>query len=613
MKLAADTMIDGRYRVIDRIGSGGMADVFSAEDTHLGRTVALKILHSRFAEDREFVERFRREASSAAGLQHPNVVGVYDRGRYEDTYYIAMEHLEGRTLKEVIEAGEVDIERALAFIREILAAARFAHKRGVIHRDLKPQNVIVDPDGRAKVTDFGIARAGASDMTQTGSVLGTAHYLSPEQAQGLEVTAASDLYSVGVILYEALTGQLPFEGDSAVAIALKQVSENPSPPSELNPQVPPQLDAVVMRALAKDPERRFQSADEMLSELDAVAAGQPIGQHTAAWEEGLQPVEERESRWPRRRWILLGAVLLLLGVLAVAVVSLLTGPDDVRVPSVVGLQVSEATDRLQDRGLEVEVRTIDSNREQGIVLEQDPIPGSTRQEDSEVTLTVSRGPPSVEVPSVRGLSQRQAIARLEDAGFEDVEVERRFDDEVASGRAIGTDPERGEEILRTSQVTLFVSRGVEMVSVPGVVGLSQSAAEAEVRNARLVPRVTESEDEARAGEVISQDPSSGERLEPGSTVTLVVSTGPSEAEVPDVVGRSRGLATEILSREGFSVTVRPRTVRDRREDMIVLEQSPSGGSTRSEGATVIIVVGSFEAPEGRSPAPDRLPPPEVID
>ncbi|HEY8638129.1 MAG TPA: protein kinase, partial [Solirubrobacteraceae bacterium] len=259
-----DTIIDARYRVLDRLGSGGMADVYGAEDMQLGRRVALKLLYRRFAEDQEFVERFRREASSAAALQHPNVVAVYDRGEWDGTSYISMEYLEGRTLKQVI-TGDAPLDpiRAIDLAVQVLRAARFAHKRGVIHRDLKPHNVIVDPEGRAKVTDFGIARAGASDMTQTGSIMGTAQYLSPEQAQGLAVTPGSDLYSVGIVLYEMLTGRVPFDGESAVTIALKQVSEMPVPPGQLNPAIGQELDAIVMKALAKEPGERYASAAEM--------------------------------------------------------------------------------------------------------------------------------------------------------------------------------------------------------------------------------------------------------------------------------------------------------------------------------------------------------------
>ena len=275
--IAKDTVVDERYRVLHRIGSGGMADVYCAEDLQLGRRVALKLLYRRFAEDEEFVERFRREASSAGGLQHPNVVAVYDRGEFDDTYYIAMEFLEGRSLKQVVrQDGALEPDRAIDLVVQILKAARFAHRRGIVHRDIKPHNVIVDDEGRAKVTDFGIARAGASDMTETGSIMGTAQYLSPEQAQGHPVDARSDLYSVGVVLYELLTGRVPFDAESAVTIALKQVSEEPVPPSEYNAAVSDQLEDVVMRALQKDPAYRFADAEEFIVALEqarGIAAG----------------------------------------------------------------------------------------------------------------------------------------------------------------------------------------------------------------------------------------------------------------------------------------------------------------------------------------------------
>src|ERR1039457_576613 len=261
----AGTVIDGRYRVAARLGSGGMADVYLAHDTLLGRQVALKLLHHRFAEDQEFVERFRREASSAAGLSHPNVVAVFDRGEWNGTYYIAMEYLPGRSLKAVVrEHGPLSPPDAIDIVVQILLAVRFAHRRGIIHRDIKPHNVILDEEGRAKVTDFGIARAGASDMTLTGSIMGTAQYLSPEQAPGHTVSGRSDLYAVGIILYELLTGTVPFDGETAVAIAFKQVSAEPRPPSESQPGVPAALDAVVLRALAKDPARRFADAEEFI-------------------------------------------------------------------------------------------------------------------------------------------------------------------------------------------------------------------------------------------------------------------------------------------------------------------------------------------------------------
>ena len=293
------SVVDGRYTVLERIGSGGMADVWLADDSHLQRQVALKVLHARFAQDNEFVERFRREAEAAAGLQHPNIVAVFDRGEFDGTYYIAMQYLEGRTLKQLIDAG-LTPEQAAGLIRQVLEGARFAHRHGVVHRDLKPQNVIVDAEGKATVTDFGIAQAGVSEITQAGSVMGTPHYLSPEQAQGFEVTAVSDLYSIGVMLYEALTRRVPFEADSAVAIAMKQVSQAPQRPSSINPQVSPALDAVVMRALEKEPGQRFQSADAFIAAIDA-ALKDPGGgaENTAAFAPLPRSSPCRRSRSPR--------------------------------------------------------------------------------------------------------------------------------------------------------------------------------------------------------------------------------------------------------------------------------------------------------------------------
>src|SRR2546425_2298735 len=267
--------------VVRKLGTGGMANVYLAEDQELGRRVAIKMLDERHAGDEQFVERFRREAKNAAGLSHPNIVSIYDRGEAQGTYYIAMEYLDGTTLKElIVTRGQTPIAVAIDYTRQILAAVGFAHRHGIVHRDIKPHNVIVATDGRVKVTDFGIARSGASQMTETGSIIGTAQYLSPEQARGAPVDPRSDLYSLGIVLYEMLTGKVPFTGDAPVEIAMKHLSAIPEPPSKIRPGVPHDLDAVVMRALAKEPEQRYGSAEEMDADLARVARGVAVAPKT---------------------------------------------------------------------------------------------------------------------------------------------------------------------------------------------------------------------------------------------------------------------------------------------------------------------------------------------
>src|ERR671936_419809 len=277
-----DTLFHGRYKILRKLGAGGMANVYLAEDQELGRRVAIKILNERHANDDQFVERFRREAQNAAALAHPNIVSIYDRGEAEGTYYIAMEYLEGRSVKELIlSRGPAPPRVAIDYARQILGALRFAHRNGIVHRDIKPHNVLVDGEGRVKVTDFGIARAGASQMTEAGSIVGTAQYLSPEQAKGTPVDQRSDIYSLGIVLYELLTGEVPFKGDTPVEIAMRHLSTVPEPPSAKRPEVPHDLDLVVMRALAKDPGDRYTSAEEMDADLERVARGLSVSAVTA--------------------------------------------------------------------------------------------------------------------------------------------------------------------------------------------------------------------------------------------------------------------------------------------------------------------------------------------
>ena len=610
--------VDGRYRILSRIGSGGMADVWLADDTHLQRRVALKVLHNRFAQDREFVERFRREAEAAAGLQHPNVVGVFDRGDVGGTYYIAMEYLDGHSLKELIDAG-LTPDEAVHLVRQILEAARFAHRNGIVHRDFKPQNVIVNSDGNATVTDFGIARAGVSEITQTGSVMGTAAYLSPEQAQGLEVTAASDLYSIGVILYEALTGRVPFEAESAVAVALKQVSQVPQRPSALNPEVSPALDAVVMRALEKDPARRYQDADAFIAALEAAgrdpggsaggtAAFAPLPPVVAPVEEPVEEEIEEEGRRRNRRWLLLLAAIVL-GVLAALALTRDTTTD---VPKVTGEQLPVAIDLLREEGFGIaEIRRVRRDAPNNQVLEQDPGAGDQSLDCSflsffcdkpDVSLTVSAGPGNAIVPSTAGLDREAAVRALEERGF-GAEVVTAFSSRVPEGLVIFSDPSGGTSARRGSAVQLTVSSGPRLFRVPALIDLARSAAVARIRERGFEPQVTEEESKLPAGRVISQSPGPGSRLPAGSTVSIVVSSGLPTVRVPGLVGLPRPDAVAALRDRGLTPVVEEKEIADEGRDGLVVQQSPSGGTELEEGDSVTIVVGKFVAPPPAEPVP----------
>jgi eukaryotic-like serine/threonine-protein kinase len=599
-----DTVVDERYRLDRKIGSGGMADVWLADDTELDRKVAIKILHDKYAQDSEFVQRFQREAQAAAGLQHPNVVGVFDRGAFDGTYFIAMEYVDGPSLKDLVKGG-MSPKDAIDFTRQILNAARFAHRKGIVHRDLKPQNVLIDDEGRARVADFGIARAGeSSDITATGSVMGTAQYISPEQAQGKETTPRSDIYSIGVVLYEMLTGRVPFEGDSAVAVALKQVSEAPRRPSAINPNVPPALDAVVMRALAKDPEARFKDADAFLKALDAAekAPDTPRAQDTAAYaavtpegETDVPGEEVVEEEWVvadrRRRWRWIALALLAAGVAALVAFAL-TRPSHVAVPDVIGKDQDAATEILHAQGFEVGIKAVPSAAPRNQVVEQDPIPttrgGGKAEEGSTVTLSVSSGPAIVAVPDVAGLSLADATTRLEKAGFK-VTTRDQFSNTVPKGRAIGTEPAAGTQLSTSQVITILVSRGTNQVEVPDVVGLDDQAALAALQSAGLSGVLVQRDSTEPEGQVVSQSPAAGNLVARGSQVTVFASTG--AITVPDVVGQARKAAVTALKKAGFTVAVAEEPTDDPTEVGRVISEFPPGGSRGRRGDTVTISVG----------------------
>jgi beta-lactam-binding protein with PASTA domain len=601
----AGTIIDGRYRVSARIGSGGMADVYLAEDMLLGRQMAVKLLHHRFAEDQEFVERFRREASSAAGLSHPNVVAVFDRGEWDGTYYIAMEYLPGRSLKAVVrEHGPLSPQDATDIVVQILLAARFAHKRGIIHRDIKPHNVILDEEGRAKVTDFGIARAGASDMTLTGSIMGTAQYLSPEQAQGHAVTEASDLYAVGVVLYELLTGSVPFEGESPVTVALKQVSVEPRPPSERNSEVSPALDAVVLKALAKDPAVRFSGADEFIAALQQAREGiAPAPTMNGAPPAALlvPPVarseEDHSSDRSRRRkrfvWIAVGVAVLAAAVAAVLLLTASPKAGRVTVPEVTGETQAAAVTTLKRAGLEPAVSlSANAHVPSGLVIGTTPPRGTIVSKGSHVSVFVSSGPGTLPLPNVEGKTSAEALKILRAKGFQP-STQSQSSETVDKGLVISTNPSADAVAQVGAPVSVLVSSGPQEVSVPNVAGETQAAATSTLAAAGLKVSTTKREvSEPAPGTVISQSPAAGSELKVGGQVTIVVAQALSQIAVPSVLGQSEVQAVATLASAGFTSSTVTRTVSEPSKVGTVVQQSPAAGHKLKKGAVVTIAVGA---------------------
>ena len=622
------TIFDGRYRILRRIGSGGMADVYLAEDQELGRNVAIKILNDRHAGDEQFVERFRREAKNAAGLSHPNIVSIYDRGEAEGTYYIAMEHIDGRSVKELILArGPAPIHIAIEYARQILSALRFAHRRGLVHRDIKPHNVLDDGDGRLKVTDFGIARVGASQMTEAGSIVGTAQYLSPEQARGAPVDARSDLYSLGIVLYELLTGKVPFTGDSPVEIAMKHLNELPKPPSALRPEVPRDLDLVVLRALAKDPDARYASAEEMDADLARIEQGLSVSSRTAEAETRIMTAPTNvvrptaltrqrvaypppspppvyydvEEPPPRRRsfWPWLVALLLVAGAIVAGayvydqIQDELDESRPVVVPFVEGMRRLLAETRIRDAGLTPVTRgEFSDDVAVGVVISQNPEAGDRIDRGNRVTLVHSLGRRQVEVPDVRGQRATDAVRALTEAGLEANVQEINSDREVNTVTA--QDPPPGRKVPTGTRVRINVSQGPKPLQVPSVLGQPFEDAQSTLQAQGFAVSRRDVDSNQPAGIVVAQDPEGGSFAPRDSAVTLSVSKGPSTTTVPSVEGIDRAAAVSALEGSGFEVRIEEEPVDDPSFDNIVLAQDPAGESQAEPGSTVTIVVGVFE-------------------
>jgi beta-lactam-binding protein with PASTA domain/tRNA A-37 threonylcarbamoyl transferase component Bud32 len=531
--------------------------VYLGRDTELDRQVAVKILATQFAADPSFVQRFRREAQMAAKLNHPKVVGVNDTGSEEETHYIVMEYVEGRTLEEFLSTGRrLSPIKSVELVESVCRALTYAHRQGIVHRDIKPGNIMVTREGEVKVMDFGIARltTSAETIAQTAAVLGTAAYLSPEQAQGKVVDARTDIYSTGCVLYECLTGRPPFTGDSPVAVAYKHVQETPELPSLANSEVTASLDAVTMRAMAKNPDNRYQTAEEFRADLERLRTGQevsatPIMPAAATTQViGRQPSEptsvlpllEEEER--KKGWVpalIVLAILAILGGLGYLVWNSLqnSATEQVRVPSVIGFTEAAAESALQNTGLDVGKVTREVSEEApGSVIRQDPAAQDLVEEGTRVDLVVARGPREVEVPSVEGLSESEAVDLLEgeELGF-NVTTQDETNDLVEAGDAIRTEPEAGSSVEKGSDVTLFVSSGSPtpaVVTVPDVVCQSIGGAKNQIQDAGLEPVQSDEErppnpDCPNGNKVVEQDPAAGSQATEGDSVTFFLPSSAS--------------------------------------------------------------------------------------
>jgi serine/threonine-protein kinase len=634
-------LLGDRYELGEVLGRGGMAEVRRGRDLRLGRIVAIKMLRVDHATDSTFQARFRREAQSAASLNHRNIVAVYDTGEdHLDGHripYIVMEYVEGRTLREMLrEQARFTPERTIEVSASILDALEYSHRSGIVHRDIKPGNVMITTAGEVKVMDFGIARSLAETgaaLTQTAAVVGTAQYISPEQARGESADARSDLYATGCVMYELLTGRPPFVGESLVSVAVSHVREMVTPPSALDPSIPRDLDAIVLKALAKDRLDRYQSAYEMRGDLERAAAGLPVAAAadataatqfigggyadtmydpaaTATYDDVVDDYpEEEEPEKKGMSWgALIGAALAILLVAGLIGFLMFNNDDEtpqlVRVPELVGMTEQDAQAWATENNVQtftIENREVSDEEQVGIVLEQNPAPLTDIDPATDpVTVIVGISPDTVEVPDVEGMTVEDAESALEEADLRvGPQTSQTVDDEDLVGRVLSTNPAIGTAVAPDTEVSLTVGAAPESVTIPDVVGQPRDEARDTLRDLGLEVEATEeSSSEVEEGRVIRTDPRGGSSVEPGSTVTIVVSTGVDLVEVPSVVGFNEDQARNLLEQEAYGFEVNTRTEETCDEDAdLVYGQEPPPGEEVPRGSTVTILIAE-EPPQG---------------
>ncbi|RJO77287.1 Stk1 family PASTA domain-containing Ser/Thr kinase [Nocardia panacis] len=622
--------LSSRYELGEIIGFGGMSEVHRARDLRLSRDVAIKVLRADLARDPTFYLRFKREAQNAAALNHPAIVAVYDTGEAEvdggPLPYIVMEYVDGETLRDIVRGkGPLPPRRAMEVVADVCAALDFSHKAGIVHRDMKPANIMINRAGAVKVMDFGIARAihdSSSPMTQTAAVIGTAQYLSPEQARGETVDARSDVYSVGCVLFEILTGEPPFTGDSPIAVAYQHVREDPRLPSHVHPGVPRELDSVVLKAMAKNPVNRYQSAAEMRADLIRVLGGQKPSAPMVMTEEDRTSILGAEGPPPRsfrtvdrnddtaeqepaepsgpRRTLYLAIAAAAAVAVAFGLFWVLIGPgsrpDQVAVPDLSNKSAQQATDALQKLGFTVAIQQKpDSKVATGNVISTQPLGGSRIDKGGTVTLQVSSGPQQVTVPRLTGLSQQEAEQKLNSIGLRlGANVDHKPSSNTEKDKVIDQNPSPGSKVDVDWEVGVSVGNGPEPVRVPNVVGQTIDVAQPNIEGNGFKVVVQEVPSSRPKGEVIGSNPTGGASADKGSTVTLQVSSG--GITMPSLVGQTPAQALETLRGAGWTGTTSQITQTTQGtfapgEVGRILSQQPSAGSSVPKNGTITITTG----------------------
>lgn len=647
-------VFSGRYQIGELLGVGGMAEVYSAQDITLGRIVAVKTMLPQYASDPDFTRRFKQEAAAAANLQSPYIVNVYDWGHDQDTYFIVMEFVRGSDLKTAIQQRGAINQRKVAEIgSQVCQALTVAHQQDIIHRDIKPQNIMIQPDGNVKVMDFGIARAKNSTADKTQTVLGTAHYTSPEQAQGQDLTASSDIYSLGVVLYEAATGTLPFDGPDAVSVALMQVREEPPRPSAINPDIDPVFEAIILTAMQKDPAARFATANDMRQALNDYLAGRPINfaalvaggaalgaaatavMTTPAMANGfdatrtnvmapigamdstqvmpIQPmnptggmtaVQPGQRRYSSRaesapkkskKGPIIGVIVAIIAIAAIAGFVLFGGGKQATVPDVVGMTYEEAVTKIRAEGFEVgEMSTeYDDEAESGTVLKQTPAANSQAQEGSKIDLVISQGSEQVDVPDVLGMSENEARREITAAGFIVGKTEVKEGEDDDKGKVIDQDPSPGTKANTGSMINIVISGGADEVEVPDITGKDVEDARkiAEDAGFTIQQGRSEASDTVPEGAIILQDPEAGDKAKKGSVIYYRISTGPSTINIDSYVGADSAYAIGRLEGEGFKVSVKEK-YSDEPAGRVIAQSTTSA----KKGATITLTVSKGPKP-----------------